>query len=549
MSLAPTICDMRHALGHWAQNKPTDTAFGFMPRGEEVTESLSFSALDARVTALAGVLAARIPRGEAALLVYAPGLDFIATILACFLAGVIAVPAPPPIADRARARIATIRSAAGARFALTTGALAQDAALRASLGPDCDWIVTDPTPGSQSFTPGPWEPEDVALVQFTSGSTAAPRGVTITFGNLMANHAMIAPMFGADPSEPSVTWLPAFHDMGLIGTILYPLQAGRSTYLMPPFAFLQKPVRWLKAISKLRATGSGGPSFAYDLCARMVGEKDREGLDLSSWRTAFCGAEPIRTAALHRFAEAFAPVGFAASALLPCYGLAEATLFVSGGPPGQGIRTIRHAGREVVSCGQALSPQRLRIVGEDGTPRPDGQAGEIWVSGPHISQGYWRNDTATADTFGAVCAEGSGDSFLRTGDLGFLRDGELFVTGRQKDIVIVRGVKHHGNDLDDTITSVSPDLVAGAGAVFVEEDGPQGEQQIIAVHELSRRTFAKVDQALLARGVTEAVTRAHGITLDRVIFVREGRLPRTTSGKLQRHLCRAFAFDDGGSDE
>lgn len=362
MSRAPTIHDMRHAPAFWARHKPNDTAFGFMARGEEVTESLSFSALDARVTALAGMLGSRIPRGEAALLVYAPGLDFIAAILACFLAGAIAVPTPPPISERARARIATIRSASGARYVLTTRALAQDSALRASLGQDCAWIETDLAPGDHSFTPGPWEPDDVALVQFTSGSTADPRGVTITFGNLMANHAMIAPMFGADPSEPSVTWLPAFHDMGLIGTILYPLQAGRSTYLMPPFAFLQKPVRWLKAISKLGATGSGGPSFAYDLCARMVSKNDCEGLDLSSWRTAFCGAEPIRMAALQRFVEAFAPVGFAASALLPCYGLAEATLFVSGGPPGKGIRSYPSWSRSRVGPFSVISDQ---CVGKD----------------------------------------------------------------------------------------------------------------------------------------------------------------------------------------
>lgn len=553
MTAAGPVRDMRHALGLWAALKPQDTAFTFMARGEEVTESLSFGALDRRSAALAAVLAAQIRRAEPALLIYPPGLGFVEALFACFRAGVVAVPVPSPATARAHGRIATILAAAGARTVLTTAALAADDALRQALGPDCGWIATDTVPTTAAgpqIDPASWDPEDVALVQFTSGSTAAPRGVSVSFANLMANHAMIAPVFGADPAEPSVTWLPAFHDMGLIGTILYPFQAGRSTHVMPPFAFLQKPVRWLRAISRLGATGSGGPSFAYDLCARMVTPQQREGLDLSRWTTAFCGAEPIRRAALQRFAAAFGPCGFDPAAFLPCYGLAEATLFVSGGPSGTGLRIDTAGGRRAVSCGQALSPQRLVIVGDAGTPLPDGQTGEIWVAGPHVSRGYWRDAAATATTFGARLTGASQGEFLRTGDLGYLREGELFVTGRLKDTVIVRGVKHHGTDLDDTICAVSPDLVPGAGVVFVDEGaaGVEEEGRIIAVHEVSRRAFAGLDRAALAAAATEAVIRAHGIRLDRVVLVREGRLPRTTSGKVQRYLSRRLAYAEEVSD-
>lgn len=543
--MTAAILDMRHAIGAWAGRKPTDIAFGWMPRGEDVTESLSFADLQTRAKALAGVLAARVGRGNPAVLLYPPGLAFIEAIFACFLAGVVAVPVPPPITERARTRISTVSIAAGAGVVLTTAELAADTALHMAIGAGLDWVATDTPHPPLSFVPGDWAPEDVALVQFTSGSTAAPRGVTITFANLMANHAMIGPMFGDDPAEPSVTWLPVFHDMGLIGTILYPFQAGRSTYVMPPFAFLQKPVRWLRAISRLGATGSGGPSFAYDLCARMVTAKDREGLDLSRWTTAFCGAEPIRQAALARFAETFAPQGFAASSFLPCYGLAEATLFVSGGPPGTGLRRLQDGARDLVSCGRTLSPQRIAIVDAAGRALPEGAEGEIWVAGPHVSGGYWRNPEATAETFGAQRSDAPDGGYLRTGDLGFLRGDELFVTGRIKDIVIVRGVKHHGNDLDDTISRVSPDLVPGAGAVFVAEGGPKGEGRICAVHELSRRAFGQTDQTALAAAVIEAVTRQHGIRLDSITFLREGRLPRTTSGKVQRHLCPAFVEPEG----
>ncbi|MDO8986461.1 fatty acyl-AMP ligase [Cypionkella sp.] len=541
--------DMRMALGFWAERKPEALALGFMARGEATTESLNFEAVAQRAVAMASHLTSLMRRREPALLVYPPGLEFIEALFGCFLAGIVAVPVPHPANRRARERVAIIRAAAGAKTILTTGRLAADADLCAIVGPDCDWIATDaladlPTDGEAKLPASTcWSDNDVAIVQFTSGSTSDPRGVQVTFGNLTANHAMMAPVFGDDPDEAMVTWLPMFHDMGLIGTLLYTFQAGRSTHIMPPFAFLQKPVRWLRAIDRLGATISGGPSFAYDLCARSVTAEESLGLNLSRWRRAFCGAEPIRRAALARFANRFEGCGFPETAFQSCYGLAEATLFVSGSPLGRGLRSERPnapaSAGPVVSCGPMPAGQRLRIVDAFGSALPEGERGEIWVAGPHVSQGYWRNPAATALTFCATLEDEDAGGYLRTGDLGFLHGGELFVTGRIKDVVILRGSKHHGNDLDETICAVSPDLVPGAGVVFLTEDGPEdAEGDLVAVLEVSRQAFAAVDRAALSQAVTEAVLQTHGIRLDQVILVRNGSLPRTTSGKIQRPMCR-----------
>ncbi|MFG1481030.1 fatty acyl-AMP ligase [Xanthobacter sp. V4C-4] len=556
--------DLRDALFHWAAHRGDVAAFTFMERGEDVTDALTFAETRARASRLAARLRRQGAGDGPAVLLFPPGLRFVEALFGCLIAGVVAVPVPYPVNARARARIGTILAAAGATSILTTARLAADPALVEAAGGHRRWIAVDAAPQDTDTDTGDGtgdvpaaagadrSPEDVALIQFTSGSTSAPRGVTLSFGNLQANHTMIGPVFGSDPDAPAVTWLPMFHDMGLIGTLLHAFQAGRTLHIMPPFAFLQKPARWLRAISRTGATTSGAPSFAYDLCARALTAADREGLDLRRWTVAFCGAEPVRSTALERFAAAFAGCGFDPAAFLPCYGLAEATLFVSGGPAGSGLSTSGGA-RPVVSCGQALGPQRIAIVDADGRPLPEGETGEIWIAGPHVSRGYWRDPEATRRTFGATLAEAPGERFLRSGDLGALRGDTLFVTGRIKDILIVRGAKHHGDDLDRTVCAVSDALLPGAGAVLVADAAAAaGEPPVVAVHEVGRRAWPGLDRAALAAAVKAAVTREHGIRLERIVFVREGRLPRTTSGKIQRHLCLPLAMardtstDDGG---
>lgn len=536
----------------WARLQPDKTAFTFMERGEDASEALTYLELRNRAASIAQTLIAARLADKPVVLLYPPGLAFIEALLACFLAGVIAVPAPYPVTPRARRRIAGVASACEARAVLTLDRYVTSRELRGAIdGTDAiaEWIATDSVATAATWPADvgrDWSPDDVALLQFTSGSTAAPRGVVISFGNLAANHQMIAPSFGNDADEPSVTWLPMFHDMGLIGSVLYPLYACRTTHIMPPFAFLQKPVRWLRAITRLQATGSGAPSFAYDLCARMIKPEDREGLDLRRWTTAFCGAESVRAKSLSLFAETFAPYGFDAHAFLPCYGLAEATLFVSGGAKGSGLR-VSKSRDTIVSCGVGLKPQTLAIVDEHGQRLPEGAEGEIWVAGPHVSRGYWRNPAATRDAFGATLADEPGFAYLRTGDLGFIEDGELFVSGRSKDVIVIRGANYHANDLDHTICDADPILLPGAGAVFaLDEDG---QQRIVAIQEVRKAAFAALDHAALFRTIARAVSVDHGIRLDRAVFVREGRLPRTTSGKIQRHLCLPLLTQADGESE
>ncbi len=301
---------------------------------------------------------------------------------------------------------------------------------------------------------------------------------------------------------------------------------------MSPYAFLQKPVRWLRAISEHAATSSGAPSFAYQLCLEQIREEQCAGLDLSGWRVAFCGAEPVRAATLRRFAERFARYGLGAAALFPCYGLAEATLFATGGPAGSGLRT--HGDRiPAASCGRGGAGQRLAIVDAAGAPAAEGTTGEIWLAGPHVAQGYWRQPAETEKTFGARLA-GDAAAWLRTGDLGFVREGELFVTGRLKDLIIVRGAKHHPEEIEATIAGSHPGFSGGGGAVFLLDEA--GDPQLVALHEVGREALA--DATAMVRAAAAAVNAAHGFRPDTLLLLRAGSLPRTTSGKVQRHVAR-----------
>jgi acyl-CoA synthetase (AMP-forming)/AMP-acid ligase II/acyl carrier protein len=347
-----------------------------------------------------------------------------------------------------------------------------------------------------------------------------------------------------------VGWLPLYHDMGLIGNVLQPLYVGARAVLLSPLTFLQRPALWLAAVARYRATTSGGPNFAYDLCARKVGEEEKAGLDLSSWSVAFNGAEPVRAETVERFAAAFAPCGFRRAAFFPCYGLAEATLFVTGGAPGAGpvIRPVdaaaleRHQvadappgapGRALVGCGRAAAGQAVRIVDpESGAPCAPGRVGEVWVAGPSVAAGYWGRPEETARTFGARLA-GEGP-FLRTGDLGFLADGELFVTGRRKDLIILRGRNHYPQDLERTAEASHPALRPGCGAAFgVDRDG---EERLVILQEVER---SAADPAGIADAVRRAVAGEHEVAVEEVVLVRSGTVLKTSSGKVRRAACRA----------
>jgi acyl transferase domain-containing protein/acyl-CoA synthetase (AMP-forming)/AMP-acid ligase II/acyl carrier protein len=541
-----------------AAHQPDDVGFGFLADGETVRDRLTYAELDCRARQVAGLLRLHGACGKPVLLLYPPGLEYITAFFGCLYAGAIAVPAYPPHRNRSLDRLRSIVGDAGAHTVLCTVAV-RDAIERMSAeAPDLhalDWLATD-APGVlnvEPFCDDTATPDQIAFLQYTSGSTSSPKGVMLSHGNLCHNSLLIWEGFRFDNQSSSVFWLPLYHDMGLIGGVLQPLHIGRTSHLMAPATFLASPVRWLRAISTLRATISGAPNFAYDICARIPVEQ-RAGLDLSHWRVAFNGAEPIRAETLERFAAAFAPYGFQPEAAYPCYGLAESTLIVTGGlherPPvklsvsrtalerhrAAPIDASHPDARILVGCGSPLLDQRVAIVDPESlTPCPADVPGEIWIAGPSVAQGYWQRPEDSERCFGARTTDGDGP-FLRTGDLGFFHAGELYVTGRIKDLIIIRGRNLYPQDVEQTAEASHPALRNGCGAAFAIET--DGEERLIYVSELER-TGRTTPADEVAAAVTRAVVEALEVPVDAVVLLKPGGIPKTSSGKIQRHACRA----------
>jgi acyl-CoA synthetase (AMP-forming)/AMP-acid ligase II len=538
--------------------QPQATAYTFLRDGEQEAESLTYEALDRRSRAIASQLQGQCRPGDRALLLYSPGLDFISAFFGCLYAGVVAVPAYPPSlarSDRALPRLRAIVSDARPTVVLSTSELVAGL-IRAASDRSDSWPltsngVTDGILGTNWMATNTIADEEadewrnpgvgrntLAFLQYTSGSTATPKGVMITHGNLLHNLAYAFYLGDGNVSGVSVSWLPVIHDMGLIEGVLQPAFSGSPAYLMSPAAFLQRPVRWLNAIARYGATRSGGPNFAYELCARRVGSDGRQALDLSTWRSAYCGAEPIRHDTLRAFTQAFAGSGFQPAAIRPCYGLAEATLLVTAGR-----WTDEQGEQSRVGCGTAGCDTRVVVVEPEHVHVCEGESvGEIWVSGPSVAQGYWNRPEETMRTFRARTDRGDGP-FLRTGDLGYLQDGELVVTGRLKDVLIVRGMKHYPQDLEHTVEH-SPGIRPGCTAAFATESGVLGDR-IALVAEADTRQLKTPE---LARAtITEirrVVAELHGVLLEAVVLVEPGSVPKTTSGKLQRFACREAYLAD-----
>ncbi len=542
-----------------AEREPDQLAYRFLLDGERAEDVLTYAELDRAARAVAARLVELGATGERAMLLYPPGPDYITAFFGCLYAGAVAVPAYPPNParlDSSLGRLAAIVRDAQPRVTLTTSA--NLAAIRAlagtGTGPALGALVpTDEIPPALASS---WEPPavdagSVAFLQYTSGSTAAPRGVVLSHGNLLHNSGQINRFFGHSPQTRAVAWLPPYHDMGLIGGIIQPLHGGFPITLMSPTDFLRRPLRWLEAVSRFRATVSGGPNFAYDLCVRKTTAAERAGLDLSDWRVAFNGAEPVRPETLERFAAAFAPAGFRRAAFHPCYGLAEATLIVTGGVPWSGTGPR-------VSCGRPAADQRVVIA--DAVTRErcaPGAEGEVWVAGPSVAQGYWNRPDQTEEVFRARLAGTGEGPFLRTGDLGFVRDDELFVTGRLKDLVIVRGRNHYPQDLEATAERSHEALRPGCGAAFTVPDGDA--ERLVVAWEVAA-SAGEVDGDAVARAVRSAVAREHEVQVGTVVLLPPGGIQKTSSGKVQRGLCaaryasgklggRAVAFAEDAADE
>ncbi len=553
----PPTSTLVDCLRYWTEIQPDELCYAFTD-GEESETKLTYRQFDRRARAVAAKLTQMGMRGERALLLYHPGLEFITSYFGCMYAGVVAVPAYPPRRNRNTLRIQAISVDAQARVALTDAdtrirslALADEAPQLTQL----DWLATDELDLSlaDSFDPQPLDPHSLAMLQYTSGSTGVPKGVMLTHQNLIFNTQLITYSFEPTRDCIGMSWLPTYHDMGLVGGVLKAMFYGRPCVLMSPMSFMTKPARWLRGISKYRVSISGGPNFAYDLCVDKITDAEIAGIDLSCWVTAFNGAEPIRAQTLERFTKRFAPYGFRAGTHYACYGMAETTLIVTGSQHGHGPVVSNYNGRAldnkriepcgpndegaraIVGCGRVLPEEEVLIVDpETLTESAPGHIGEIWVQSPSVAIGYWGNQEATDATFHAYLSDSKRGPFLRTGDLGFLEEGELFVTGRLKDLIIVRGVNRYPQDIEATVESASARIASGSVAAFGVEYAGRERLIVIAEAERARRdNWSDVIQAIRSE-----VTAQHELPPDAVILVRFGSMPMTSSGKIQRHASR-----------
>jgi acyl-CoA synthetase (AMP-forming)/AMP-acid ligase II len=550
-----------------ALHQPDQLAYTFLLDGETEEVNLTYAELDRRARAIAAWLQGLGAYGEGALLVYPSGLEFIAGFFGCLYAGVVAIPVYPPHSprlDKFLPKFRAIANNAQPVVALTSSALLSLAENIHTQAPDLQalrWLATDIIDSdlAEEWQQPVLNSTTLAFFQYTSGSTATPKGVMLTHGNVLHNSALIKHYFEHTAESRGVIWLSLYHDMGLIGGVIQPFYAGFPVTLMSPISFIQAPRRWLQAISHTRATTSGGPTFAFDLCVTKITPEQRATLDLTSWDVAFTGAEQIHHETLERFVEAFGPCGFRREAFYPGYGLAEATVFVSGGskaaPPL--FLTVQSAAlehnkvvtacegdtgtRTFVGCGKTLGDQKVVITHPETLIRcsPD-EVGEIWVSGPSIALGYWNYPEETEQTFRAYLADTGEGPFLRTGDLGFLKDGELFVTGRLKDLIIIDGYNHYPQDIELTVERSHPAIRPGCCAAFSVEVA--GEERLVIVAEVERRYQPKHQQSPyndeIVRAIRRAVGEHHELRVYAVSLLKHGAIPKTSSGKIQRHACR-----------
>ncbi|MER5663608.1 fatty acyl-AMP ligase [Streptomyces mirabilis] len=551
-----------------ASQQPERTAYRYLVTGDcdgEI-QDISYGHLARRSRAVAAWLQERGLAGSRALLLYPPGLEFICGYLGCLSAGVVAVPGVPPQGrsqnHRALTRMKRLIADADAKVILGGREVLATLAAQAEHLPELDGITCVATEDIPDEAADSWREPDltadsVAFLQYTSGSTSAPRGVMVTHGNLLDNQRAITERMGHTPDtlaeydhELFVSWLPVYHDMGLIGPVLNTVHLGATATLFSPLHFLQRPARWLTALSRYRPHTSGGPNFAYELCLKHATPELLDGLDLGRWKVAFNGAEPVRAATLRRFAETFAPAGFRREALYPCYGLAEATLIVTGGSvdtpptlaaaPGSGTH-VGAADAAAVGSGRPIPGTTVVIADPERREElPEGEVGEIWVSGAGVAKGYWRNALATRETFRATLKDRP-DRFLRTGDLGFLREGELFVTGRLKDLMVIDGRNHYPQDLELSAEMSHGALRPGCTAAFSVDGGVEGEQPVIVAETAPD---AAADSERITEVIRSAIGEAHGLAVRDVVLVHPGTIPKTSSGKIQRHASRAAYLAD-----
>lgn len=559
-------------LAHWAQQRPDRLAFSYLDQGETEVDRMTFAEMHQQACKIGAYLQSFSQAGERAMLIFPPGLEFVRTMYGCLYAGVIPIPTNPPTLTRSAQRLYTIIKDSQASMVITTPELRMLFEQYSVAFPDLQplrWLDTS------MFSSGPdasaWQrptltPERLAFIQYTSGSTNLPKGVEISYRNLSYNRHVINTARQGERSEASIFlhWVPLFHDMGLIGGVFQAVYEGVPSLLMSPIAFMQQPARWLKAISKYRVTASGGPNFAYELCLSKIHPQDCAGLDLSCWKVAYNSAEPVRAETQDRFAEKFAPYGFDPHAFMPCYGLAEATLLISArkGDPRTATLPVERAAleqgkvvtgeiaaanrQELVNCGAPLLELKAVIVNPTTQQRctPD-EVGEIWVAGDNISTAYWNNPEATNQTLQTRLPDTGEGPFLRTGDLGILHNGDLYITGRHKDLIIVRGRNYYPQDIELTVQKSHPAMRPGGGAAFAIQI--EGNEHLVVVQEVRDRSNDGQgwDEAL--KKIRADIAREHGIRAHSLILIERGSISKTSSGKIMRSECRSL-FEKGELD-
>lgn len=546
-------------------NQPDDVAFRFLNDSGEHSPALTYGQLWDDAAQIARFLQSKTDPGNRVMLFYPPGLDYIKAFYGCLMAGMIAVPLYPPRRNAKSDRVVKIAQCCHAQIALTTEsvlptveALWQQQNDVAHLpltffATDNPAVIASNNPLKRELLPVDLTPDTVAFLQYTSGSTGAPKGVIITHQNITGNIEHLTLMGNSNRDDVFVNWLPLFHDLGLVTAVLMPVYLGATSVLMPPASFIRHPMVWLKAIEHYRGTVCGSPNFAYDLCVEKM--NDVAGLDLSSWRVAFNAAEPVHADTLAQFTIRFAPCGFQASSFYPSYGMAESTAFITGGHPVDEVPILfvdkqqLLEGRVVLSeqlsqhstafvgCGGAQAPHDLRIVdGDSRVEKAEGELGEIWFAGPSVSPGYWQLPELTAESFDQSLT-GSDKRYLRSGDLGFVWQGELFVTGRIKDLIIVRGKNYYPQDIEQSVFGAHPAIRARHCAAFSLGDDAVQEQLVI-VAELARTFVRTVNYDEVSSAIRQQVFDDHQIIAKQVVLTAPGNVPMTSSGKIQRRKTR-----------
>ena len=554
-----------------ANEQPNEKIYTFLEDIKTVKGTLTYQELETRARAIAAQLQSLNAGGSRALVVYpyAGGLEFIAAFFGCLYANVVAVTSNAPQNAAAIAKLEQRAIDSQATVGLTTQELIDRFQFlrvkNPELAPKLDqikWIATDRLDNAIASD---WiEPhingDNLAFLQYTSGSTGIPKGVMVSHQNILQNSEIIKQTFQHTSQSKGAIWLPLYHDMGLIGGVIQPLYVGFPVLLMSPISLIQNPLRWLEIVSHHRATTSGGPNFAYDLVCRNLNRDRLENLDLSCWDLAFCGAEPVLAHTLEKFYQTFAAIGFRKEAFYPCYGMAEATLFITGGVKSE-IPRVKYLdskalsenkvlevedpeqGRSIVSCGQVWLDSKIAIVNPETLTEcsPD-EIGEIWVSGSGMGRGYWGQEQKTTETFEAFIQPTGVGPFLRTGDLGFLANGELFITGRLKDVMILWGRYQYPQYIEQTIEKCHPALRSNCSAVFSIQ--VKDEECLAIAVEVERTHLRNLNVREIVTAICQTVIQEHTIEVRAVALLKTGTIPKTSSGKIQRSSCKAMFLEN-----